>query len=128
MSTRPHSDCFPDGAAAPVAATARSVSSIFKACDIRGVVDRDWGTAEAWRIGGALGRMLRRRDQTMACVGGDFRRTTPALMQAVVEGLLAAGISVGDMGQAATPVVYFAGRHLGCPNVVVVTASHNPAP
>jgi phosphomannomutase len=72
--------------------------------------------------------MLRRRDQTMACVGGDFRRTTPALMQAVVEGLLAAGISVGDMGQAATPVVYFAGRHLGCPNVVVVTASHNPAP
>ncbi len=101
--------------------------TIFKACDIRGVVGREWGAAEARRIGHALGGMIRARNESSICVGGDFRRSTPELKQALTDGLLAAGLDVFDVGQQPTPVVYFAARHLGCRSVAVVTASHNPA-
>jgi phosphomannomutase/phosphoglucomutase len=101
--------------------------SIFKACDIRGVVGEEWGQDEARRIGHALGRLIRTRGDESICVGGDFRRSTPLLKQALTDGLLDAGLAVHDVGQQPTPVVYFAARHLGCRSVAVVTASHNPA-
>jgi len=53
--------------------------SIFKSCDVRGVVGEEWDADDALRIGYSLGRMLRRRGQTAICVGGDFRRSTPSL-------------------------------------------------
>jgi len=101
--------------------------SIFKACDIRGVVGQEWGADEARRIGRSLGQMIRSRGDASVCVGGDFRRSTPLLKQAFVEGLLDAGLAIHDVGQQPTPVVYFAARQLGCRSVAVVTASHNPA-
>ena len=101
--------------------------SIFKACDIRGVVGQEWGADEARRIGRSLGQMIRTRGDASVCVGGDFRRSTPLLKQAFVEGLLDAGLAIHDVGQQPTPVVYFAARQLGCRSVAVVTASHNPA-
>jgi len=99
----------------------------FKACDIRGVVGQEWGEDEARRIGWALGRLIRTRGEAAICVGGDFRRSTPGLKQALVDGLLDTGMSIHDVGQQPTPVVYFAARHLDCQSVAVVTASHNPA-
>ncbi len=101
--------------------------SIFKACDIRGVVGQEWGADEARRIGRSLGQMIRSRGDASVCVGGDFRRSTPLLKQAFVEGLLDAGLAIHDVGQQPTPVVSFAARQLGCRSVAVVTASHNPA-
>ena len=101
--------------------------SIFKACDVRGVVDQQWGVEDARRIGRALGHMIRIRGDAKVCLGGDFRRSTPPLKQALADGLLDAGLAVYDVGQQPTPVVNFAARHLGCQSVAVVTASHNPA-
>lgn len=101
--------------------------TIFKACDIRGVVGEEWGQDEARRIGQALGGMIRTRGEGAICVGGDFRRSTPPLKQSLTDGLLDAGLTVHDVGQQPTPVVYFAARHLDCRSVAVVTASHNPA-
>jgi phosphomannomutase / phosphoglucomutase len=100
--------------------------SIFKACDIRGVVGEDLDGALARRIGRSLGRMILRRGSRQVCLAGDFRRSTPPLKEAVLAGLLDAGAKVYDGGQVPTPVAYFAARHLGCPNVAIVTASHNP--
>jgi len=100
--------------------------SIFKACDVRGVFGEEWDLADARRIGRSLGRMLRRRDQAAICVGGDFRRSTPAIKTALVAGLLEAGIQVDDLGQLPTPAVYFTARQTHCANLAVVTASHNP--
>jgi len=100
--------------------------SIFKACDIRGVVGVDLNEDIARRIGRSLGAMMRRREESDICVGGDFRRSTPALKQALVTGLIDAGATVRDLGQVPTPVVYFASRLMGCPNTAIVTASHNP--
>lgn len=101
--------------------------SIFKACDVRGVVGQEWGAGEARRIGRSLGRMIQTRGDAAICVGGDFRRSTPLLKQEFVEGLLETGLAIHDVGQQPTPLVYFAARQLGCRSVAVVTASHNPA-
>jgi phosphomannomutase / phosphoglucomutase len=101
--------------------------SIFKACDVRGVVGEEWGADDARRIGQALGQMLRTRGEAAICVGGDFRRSTLPLKASLVDGLRNAGLAVCDVGQQPTPVVNFAARYLGCRNVAVVTASHNPA-
>jgi phosphomannomutase/phosphoglucomutase len=100
--------------------------SIFKACDIRGVVGDQWDAADANRIGRSLGHLIRRRGGTSICVGGDFRRSTPSLKQALIDGLTESGTGVFNVGQLPTPVVYFAAAHLKLDNVAVVTASHNP--
>ncbi len=99
--------------------------SIFKACDIRGVVGEGLNEDVACRLGQALGQMVRDRGQQRVCLGGDYRRSTSALKHAVLAGLLKAGVDVYDVGQTPTPLVYFAATHLGCPNVAIVTASHN---
>jgi len=101
--------------------------SIFKACDVRGVYGDEIDETMARLIGRSLGNMMRRRSESAICVGGDFRRSTPALKNALIEGLLETGAMVRDLGQLATPIIYFAGRHLQCPNVAIVTASHNAA-
>src|ERR1700736_2895275 len=44
---------------------------------------------------------------------------------ALVNGLLAAGIQVKDIGLALTPMAYFAQFELDVPCVAMVTASHN---
>jgi phosphomannomutase/phosphoglucomutase len=99
---------------------------IFKSCDVRGVVGAEWDAADACRIGRSLGHMVRQRGEETMVVGGDFRRSTPELKAALIEGLADAGVNVDDVGQLPTPVVYFAARQSECPNVAVVTASHNP--
>ncbi|NOX53848.1 MAG: phosphomannomutase/phosphoglucomutase, partial [Planctomycetes bacterium] len=101
--------------------------SIFKPCDIRGVVGEEWDTPEARRIGEALGRLLARRGERRIFVGGDYRRSTPRLKAALIDALRSTGIAVRDLGQVPTPLVYFAALQQGCPNVAIVTASHNPA-
>jgi phosphomannomutase / phosphoglucomutase len=100
--------------------------SFFKACDLRGIVGEDFDTADVMPIGRALGDMLTSRGDSEICVGGDFRRSTPEIRANLVKGLLHAGVTVLDLGQVPTPVVYFASRHLPCPNAAIVTASHNP--
>jgi phosphomannomutase / phosphoglucomutase len=101
--------------------------SLFKACDLRGVVGAEFNVEVAYQVGMALGSMVQAHGGGPVCLGGDFRRTTPALKAAVLTGLLETGAMVFELGQNPTPVVYFAAVHLECPNVAIVTASHNPA-
>ncbi len=100
--------------------------SIFKSCDVRGIVGQEWDADDAGRIGRSLGQMLRTRHQSRICVGGDFRRSTNRLKAALSDGLRQLGMEVVDVGQVPTPVVFFAARQMGCPNLAIVTASHNP--
>ncbi len=101
-------------------------ASIFKAYDIRGIVDRSL-TVEAVRaIGLALGSTARARGIERAVVGRDGRLSGPALAGALAEGLRDAGVSVIDIGQVTTPVVYYATCELDTGTGVAVTGSHNP--
>ncbi len=100
--------------------------SIFKACDIRGVAGSELSEDVARKIGRALAAMVARSGGGPVCLAGDFRRSTPALLQALAAGLVASGAAVKALGQVPTPVAYFAAARLGCPSAVIVTASHNP--
>lgn len=58
-------------------------------------------------------------------VGHDFRHYSLGIKQALMLGLVNAGIEVLDIGLALSPMAYFAQFHLDCPGVAMVTASHN---
>ncbi len=100
--------------------------SIFKAYDIRGVVDETL-TVEAVRaIGLALGTLARAAGARETVVGRDGRLSGPKLAAALTDGFRAAGIDVIDIGMVPTPVVYYATFELGTGTGVAVTGSHNP--
>ncbi len=99
---------------------------IFKAYDIRGIVDKTL-TAEAVRaIGHALGSEAVARGQKAIAVGRDGRLSGPELAGALADGIRAAGVNVIDVGCVPTPLTYFAAYELGTHSCVSVTGSHNP--
>src|SRR6201996_3127622 len=57
--------------------------------------------------------------------GHDFRSYSASIKMALVNGLIAAGCQVHDIGLALTPMAYFAQFALDVPCVAMVTASHN---
>ncbi|WP_256791956.1 hypothetical protein [Terrabacter sp. Ter38] len=58
-------------------------------------------------------------------VGHDFREYSENVKNALVIGLLQAGMNVHDIGLTTTPAAYFAQFHLNIDCVAMVTASHN---
>jgi phosphomannomutase/phosphoglucomutase len=100
--------------------------SIFKAYDIRGIVDRTLTEDAVRAIGLGLGTLAGRRGIARAVVGRDGRLSGPRLAGALAEGFRDAGVSVIDIGQVTTPVVYYATYELGTGTGVAVTGSHNP--
>jgi len=101
-------------------------ASIFRAYDIRGVVDRTL-TVEAVRlIGMAIGSEALQRGRKTIVAGRDGRLSGPQLSAALIEGILATGCNVKDIGCVPTPVLYFATFYLDTQSGVMVTGSHNP--
>ena len=100
--------------------------SIFKAYDIRGIVDQTLTESVVESIGAALGLMIHRQGGRSCVVGRDGRLSGPRLVDALARGLMAAGVEVIDLGMVPTPVVYFATVKTGCGSGVAVTGSHNP--
>ncbi|OBS08296.1 phosphomannomutase/phosphoglucomutase [Acidihalobacter prosperus] len=100
--------------------------TLFRAYDIRGVVDRDLTESAARLIGQAFGSAALARGQQAVAIGRDGRLSGPRLIAALAEGLLASGIDVIDVGCVPTPVVYYAAEALGTRTCVAVTGSHNP--
>ncbi|MEI7447561.1 MAG: phosphomannomutase/phosphoglucomutase [Burkholderiales bacterium] len=106
-------------------------SSIFKAYDIRGIVDGDPSkvtlTDAAVRgVGAALGLRAREAGIPAIVVGRDGRLSGPRLIAALIDGITATGTDAIDIGMVPTPVVYFATVLTGCGSGVAVTGSHNP--
>jgi phosphomannomutase/phosphoglucomutase len=99
---------------------------IFKAYDIRGVVDRTLTTEGVVQIGRAFGTEALIRNTPRVAIGRDGRLSGPVLADALATGLRAAGCDVVDVGQVPTPVLYFAAHHLGTRSAIMVTGSHNP--
>ena len=97
--------------------------SVFKACDIRGVYGEELDDRFALGLGRAIGT---KSNGGTLVVGGDVRPSTRALKSSLIDGLVRAGCDVIDIGTVATPVFYYALRHLGANGGVMVTASHNP--
>ncbi|WP_132542811.1 phosphomannomutase/phosphoglucomutase [Rhodovulum euryhalinum] len=78
-------------------------------------------------LGLGLGTQMQRRGiRPEIAVGNDYRDYSLAIKQALMLGLVQAGITVRDIGPALSPMAYFSQFHLDAPAVAMVTASHNP--
>jgi len=100
--------------------------SIFRAYDIRGIVDASLTETAVNQIGRAFAAAALARGQSAVVVGRDGRLSGPRLLAALIEGLRAGGLDVIDIGLAPTPVVYFGAFHFGTHTCIAVTGSHNP--
>ena len=100
--------------------------TIFKAYDIRGVVDSALSVLAVRAIGSALGSLALESSVAALAVGRDGRLSGPALRDALIDGIARTGIDVIDIGMVPTPVLYFATHHLKTGSGVSITGSHNP--
>jgi len=100
--------------------------NIFKAYDIRGIVDETLTTDSVYAIGRALGSEASKLQQKAIAVARDGRLSGPKLLQALIDGILSTGIDVVNVGRVPTPVLYFASYHLQTGCGVMLTGSHNP--
>jgi phosphomannomutase / phosphoglucomutase len=101
-------------------------AEIFKAYDIRGVVGRTLTPDIVVAIGQAVGSHAVARGRRTVAIGRDGRHSGPELAAALARGLQSSGVDVIDIGQAATPMLYFAAHHFDTLSGVAVTGSHNP--
>lgn len=107
-------------------AATRVPPEIFKAYDVRGIVERALTPEVTQLIGQAIGAEARDRSVAAIAIGRDGRLSGPMLASALARGIQAAGVDVIDVGMVATPMLYFATYHLGTLSGVSVTGSHNP--
>ncbi|MEM6310148.1 MAG: phosphomannomutase/phosphoglucomutase [Pseudomonadota bacterium] len=78
-------------------------------------------------LGLGLGTQMHARGiEPVIAVGNDYRDYSLSIKQALIIGLMQAGIKVKDIGPAVSPMAYFSQFHLDVPAVAMVTASHNP--
>lgn len=105
---------------------------VFKSYDIRGVYPTELDATMARKIGVGLGKHFSGlpenagRGPLRLVVGRDMRTSAPEMTAAFIDGLLAAGHNVVDIGMVTTPCQYFAIQRLGADGGIMVTASHNP--
>lgn len=107
--------------------TATLNESIFRAYDIRGIVDKDLNPDIMRSIGKGVGTLVLRQHLDTLITARDGRLTGPAYSKALIEGILSTGCHVIDVGEVPTPLLYFATHVLEATSGVMLTASHNPA-
>ena len=94
--------------------------------DIRGIIGKTLGEADANAIGRGFATRVRRAGGTRVAVGYDGRKSSPVLEKALVEGLKQGGVDVVRVGLGPTPMVYFAAATLEVDGGIMITGSHNP--
>lgn len=99
---------------------------IFRAYDIRGIVGDTLTKGIVFSLGRAIGRKVLAQSEQRIVVGRDGRISGPDLAEHLIAGLMSVGCKVVDIGQVATPVLYFATYELAIPSGVMITGSHNP--
>jgi phosphomannomutase len=103
--------------------------SIFKAYDIRGIVDKTIDERFAEHLGRAFGSEAVRLGEKAVAVGRDGRLSGPGLAAALIRGLRSTGLDVVDIGAVTTPMLYYVAAtrgEFGCNSGIQVTGSHNP--
>lgn len=101
-------------------------SSIFKAYDIRGIVEKELTPEVVKLIGLAIGSESIAQGERGIVVGRDGRLTGPTLSESLISGLIESGCHIVDIGMVPTPLVYFGTYTKGASSGVMVTGSHNP--
>ena len=102
-------------------------TEIFRAYDIRGIVDEQLSDAMLYHIGLAVGTQVKRNGEDSIAVGADGRLSSPKLSKALMAGLTDTGCRVLNLGAVPTPVLYFGVKTLGTASGIMLTGSHNPS-
>ena len=101
--------------------------SIFRAYDIRGIVDETLTEQGVYLIGQAIASEALNTGQKTIVIARDGRLHSPRLSEALAKGIQSTACNVIDIGQVPTPVLYFATHQLDTQSGVMITGSHNPA-
>jgi phosphomannomutase/phosphoglucomutase len=101
--------------------------SIFRAYDIRGIVDETLTEQGVFLIGRAIASQALSVGQKTIAIARDGRLHSLRLSESLSKGIQSTGCKVIDVGQVPTPVLYFATHQLDTQSGVMITGSHNPA-
>lgn len=99
---------------------------IFRAYDIRGIAEDELTNEVVLNIGKAFATKLKREGKTRIAVGHDMRPSSERIRKALIEGLMACGAQVVNLGLTPTPLLYFSVSHYKIDAGVSITGSHNP--
>jgi phosphomannomutase/phosphoglucomutase len=101
--------------------------AIFREYDIRGIADEELLDGGIVDLGRAIGTYLQRKNGKSVMLGRDCRLSSTRLRHALIQGLMASGCEVTDVGVVPTPLLYYSVFHLQAGGAVMITGSHNPA-
>ncbi len=103
------------------------VDQVFKAYDIRGLVEKELTPDFTFKVGCAFANfLLLKNEPKNIVVGEDMRPSSKPLADAFSDGIISQGADVTRIGLASTDMLYFASGYLKLPGAMF-TASHNPA-
>ncbi|MFX1291609.1 MAG: hypothetical protein ACFFAG_11690 [Promethearchaeota archaeon] len=98
---------------------------IFTLSGIRGITGKDFSFDIIKKIAIAYGLWLNGINKKVI-VGRDTRPSGNRIEQAVIEGLIKAGIKVMNLGICPTPIVIYVRNKYSIPGGIIITGSHNP--
>ena len=101
-------------------------SEIFRAYDIRGIVDEALTEEGIFQIGKAIGSLVLAEGRTSILTARDGRISGPRLLDQFQKGVMSSGCNVVDIGEVPTPLLYFATFKTNISDGVMLTGSHNP--
>lgn len=100
--------------------------SIIRAYDIRGIYNETLFDQDAFYVAKSFASFLNKNGKNKIVVASDARKSSPALKENLIKGLVESGLEVIDVGIGPTPMLYFSIYHLNCDAGIMVTGSHNP--
>ncbi len=103
--------------------------SVFREYDIRGIWNENINEEFSFMLGKAFGWYLKntiKKESLSVSVGYDARLSSPAIFNALSNGLISYGVDVYDIGLVPTPVQYFSLFNTDVDGGIMITASHNP--
>ena len=101
-------------------------SEIFRAYDIRGIVDEALTEEGIFQIGKAIGSHILSEGRSSILTARDGRISGPRLLDKFQKGVMSSGCNVVDVGEVPTPLLYFSTFKTNISDGVMLTGSHNP--
>ncbi|NOS88881.1 MAG: phosphomannomutase/phosphoglucomutase, partial [Methylococcaceae bacterium] len=110
----------------PATTPAYGSTGIYRPCDIGGIVGETFSVEDVHNIGRAFGTAAKKQGCKVVAMGRDGRLSSPALADALAQGILSTGLNVLNIGKVPTPMLYFVAQHTECRTGIMITGSHNP--
>ncbi|NOQ13563.1 MAG: phosphomannomutase/phosphoglucomutase [Methyloprofundus sp.] len=118
---------FPQNSSASLSNELTPGNAIFRAYDIRGIVDKTLTKKIVYAIGRAVGSEAVDKGLSTIVIAKDGRTSSPNLSKELADGILSTGTNILDIGTVPTPVLYFVAHHHEAHSGIMLTGSHNPA-